>query len=365
MASPGGVGIGTGPSVGGQRPRNNNYTIEGIDDNDKSVTGPLLTIPNDAVGDFTLITSQFSPEFGHSSGGQFNTNVLSGTNHFHAKLYEYFDNRDLNAENGVAGGKSPNTRYDFNRYGGQVGGPILRDKLFFFVNFERQTLGQSANYFLCTPTAAGVAALNANAAADGFRAANLTTYTSLTPAANVNGGAQLDASQDLACGDEPTGLQYLTVGSAAYVNYIDGVTTTPVAGQQIPLGNAHLTPPSFSNSDQTTFSIDYTATQKDAFRFRYSYLTSGARDTEPSIVVFQGALPTREHLGAFSWFHTFTPNLTNEFRLGYNRLASNTPAYGPQFPGLTQFPNLTFFDADIDIGPDDNARKAASRTSIN
>ncbi len=80
VASSGAVGAGTGPSVGGQRPRANNYTIEGIDNNNKSVTGPLVYIPNDAVGEFTLITNQFSPEFGHSAGGQFNTIVRSGTN---------------------------------------------------------------------------------------------------------------------------------------------------------------------------------------------------------------------------------------------------------------------------------------------
>jgi len=67
VASSGAVGAGTGPSVGGQRPRANNYTIEGIDNNNKSVTGPLVYVPNDAVGDFTLITNQFSPEFGHSA----------------------------------------------------------------------------------------------------------------------------------------------------------------------------------------------------------------------------------------------------------------------------------------------------------
>ena len=99
MASSGGIGIETGPSVGGQRPRNNNFTIEGIDNNDKGVTGPLVYIPNDAVGEFSLITNQFAPEFGHSSGGQFNTNIISGTNQFHGVAYEYFDNRNLNAEN--------------------------------------------------------------------------------------------------------------------------------------------------------------------------------------------------------------------------------------------------------------------------
>ena len=83
VSSSGAVGAGTGPSVGGQRPRNNNFTIEGIDNNSKSVTGPLATIPNDAVAEFSILANQFSPQFGHSYGGQFNSIIKSGTNEFH------------------------------------------------------------------------------------------------------------------------------------------------------------------------------------------------------------------------------------------------------------------------------------------
>jgi len=90
VASSGGVGAGSGPSVGGQRPRNNNFTIEGVDNNSKSVTGPLVTIPNDAVEEFSVLQNQYSPEFGHSSGGQFNTIIKSGTNTIHGSGFEYF-----------------------------------------------------------------------------------------------------------------------------------------------------------------------------------------------------------------------------------------------------------------------------------
>ena len=83
------MGLGIGPSVGGQRPRDNNFTVEGVDNNNKSVTGALITIPNDAVENFTLLANQFNTEFGHSSGGQFNTTIKSGTNGFHGSLYEY------------------------------------------------------------------------------------------------------------------------------------------------------------------------------------------------------------------------------------------------------------------------------------
>ena len=73
------------------------FIIEGIDNNSRSVTGPLVHVPNDAVAEFTVQQNQFSPEFGHSSGGQFNQVVKSGTNEFHGTVYEYMQNRDLNA----------------------------------------------------------------------------------------------------------------------------------------------------------------------------------------------------------------------------------------------------------------------------
>jgi len=131
VATSGGVGVGSGPSVGGQRPRNNDFTIEGVDNNNKSITGPLVMVPNDAVAEFSLLQNQFSPEFGHSSGGQFNTVVKSGTNAFHGLAYVYNENRNYDAFdslNGI-GGLTSNPRFDNNRFGGQVGGPVLKNKL--------------------------------------------------------------------------------------------------------------------------------------------------------------------------------------------------------------------------------------------
>src|SRR5262245_62018623 len=167
VATSGGIGAGTGPSVAGQRPRNNNFTIEGVDNNSKSVTGPVVTIPNDAVQNFTVLQNQFAPEFGHSSGGQFNQTLVSGTNTWHGRLYEYFQNRNLNAIDASnartqTGPHFINPGFDNNRFGGQVGGPVWKDKVFFFTNHEynpiHQTLGNS---FICAPTALGYAQINA------------------------------------------------------------------------------------------------------------------------------------------------------------------------------------------------------------
>src|SRR5260370_26782427 len=96
VSSSGGLGYGAGPSIGGQRPTNNSFSIDGVDNNRKDVTGPVVYVSNEAVAEFSLLQNQFSPEFGHSSGGQFNTVIKSGTNQLHGSLYDYLLNRNLN-----------------------------------------------------------------------------------------------------------------------------------------------------------------------------------------------------------------------------------------------------------------------------
>ena len=351
VASTGGLGLGEGPSVGGQRPRNNNYVLEGIDNNSKSVTGPLLYVPNDAVGTFTLITNQFSPEFGHSSGGQFIVGIVSGTNQFHGRAYEFFENRDLNAGAGSASTKVGNNtptrpRFDYNRYGGQLGGPIFKDKLFFFGSFERQTQGQNLSYVLCSPTAGGLTTLS-GITGYGFNATNLAQYLKYTPTANITGtgGAGIDASVDAACGNQATGPQFLTVTNPA------GTASTNIA-----LGNYQVSAPNFSNFDALTTGMDYTISSTDKIAGRYIYNTQGTQDVAAYLPVFFATEPFKYHLVSLSEFHTFSPNLTNEFRIGFNRFYNVTPTGNFTFPGLDQFPNLTFGDQGaINYGPDGNA----------
>lgn len=357
VASSGGIGIGIGPSVGGQRPRNNNFTIEGIDNNDKAVTGPLVYVPNDAVGEFTLITNQFSPEFGHSSGGQFNTNVVSGTNTFHGKLYEYFQNRNLNAESGTQGGKPDvNPRFDNNRYGGQVGGPVVKNKLFFFGNFERNLISQNPAIYSCVPTAAGIATLQSLASNYGFNSTNLAQYAKYTPTPNLNGGAQVTAANDVACGNQASGPQFLTVYQGTGLNggvYGSGAST------QIPLGNYQSLAGTPDDIYALSTSADWTISQKDSFRARYIYNRNTSTDTNGGAVVFPTFFqpnPNRYQLIALSEYHSFTPNLTNELRIGFNRHSNTLGAGNFSFPGLDQFPNLVFFDqGGVNYGPDGNA----------
>src|SRR5438445_4118150 len=126
----GGV-LGSGGSIGGNRPRFNGFSIDGVDDNRLDVNGPTQPVIQESIAEFTLLTNQFSAEYGHSAGGQFNIVTKSGTNNWHGGGWWYNRNRDLNAAtnqeiaNFLAPGNTGElkNRFDYNRDGASIGGP--------------------------------------------------------------------------------------------------------------------------------------------------------------------------------------------------------------------------------------------------
>ncbi len=330
VASAGGVGssIGVGPSVGGQRPRSNNFTVEGIDNNEKSTTGPEATIPNDAVEQFTLLQNQFTAEYGHSAGGQFNTIVKSGTNQFHGMLYEYFQNRNLNAidQHLVQTGITTNPRYDQNRLGANVGGPIIKNKWFYFGDFEYNPLGQAsaASGQVLTPTAQGYSVLNG---IPNVSKTNLGVFQKYVPAAP----------------------------SAS--------STVSVSGVPVPVGVLPIAGPNYQNTYNAVASTDYNISERDQIRGRLVYNNLSFVDTTATLPGFYTIVPQKAYLATLSEFHTFSPTLTNEFRLGYNRLFQDYPAGNFSFPGLDQFPNLTIDEMSLQVGPDPNAPQGQSQNT--
>jgi hypothetical protein len=338
------MGLGMGPSVGGQRPRDNNFTVEGVDNNLKTTTGALITIPNDAVENFTLLSNQFNAEFGHSSGGQFNTTIKSGTNSLHGSLYEYFRNRNLNAVDNfwVLQGLTENPRFDSNRYGATFGGPIIKNKLFFFTDFERQGVGftGSSGLPVVTPTAAGLAAISADTQ---INATNFSIFKQYLPPAPVGSGCiQYD--------------QNPRPGEPGQV----GAFTTPANGScsagSVEVGNITLAAPAIQNFTNFVQSVDLDLSPKDQIRGRYAYNNQGLLDTNASLPAFYLIQPFRFHLFTIGEYHTFTPAVLNEFRAGFNRFANTLPAGNFQYPGLDAFPNILLNDlGGVNIGPDQNA----------
>jgi hypothetical protein len=336
VATSGSVGTGSGPSVGGQRPANNSFTIEGIDNNGRSVTGPVVFVPNDAVAEFTMQQNQFSPEFGHSSGGQFNQVLKSGGNSFHGAAFEYFENRNLNAADNLAAvdANPLHPRFDSNRFGGNVGGPVKKNKLFFFVDYEYNPIGNSASAgAILAPTAAGYSTLS------GITGINKNSLSILQQYLGTAGSAVSAASVG----------GYPLVGAGYEAGNAAGHT-----GVSIPIGQISFNPPTFTNNEYAVANADYNLSASDNIRGRFVLNRSGSIDTAGYPESFFTTNPTNSYLATFTEFHNFTPNLTNELRFGYNRTNAFTSVPNTKFPGLDVFPNITINELNVNVGPDSN-----------
>jgi hypothetical protein len=330
VATSGGIGQGTGPSVSGQRPENNTFTVDGVDNDDRYVTGPAMLISNEAVAQFNVLQNQFSAEFGGASGGVFNLVVKSGTNDLHGSVYEYFQNRNLNAMDAqnVHAGQTSLPRFDSNRFGATVGGPIIKNKLFYFGNYEYNPVGQSAQpgQTVCAPTSAGISLLNGMS---NLSKTNLGIFEKYVPVAP-------SSSTDCASANTPNGLP------------------TSVNGVAIPTGALSFASPNFNNDYNAVVAIDWNISDKDQVRGRYIYSNSTGIDFYAALPVFFQPLPAVANSGSISEFHNFSATMENELRVSFRRYTNNIGAGPYQFPGLDAFPNLTFDDFNLQIGPDPN-----------
>ncbi len=143
-----------------------------------------------------------------------------------------------------------------------------------------------------------------------------------------------------------------TIGCPAAIS----VTQSSGIVTAIPTGGVSESLSSFSNYDFSTSSLDYTISHSDSLRARYVYNREDGLDTASTFPVFFQSAPTRLHLATIDEVHVFTPTLTNDFRIGFNRLFNQTPVPTVNFPGLNVFPNLIFDNlGGVDLGPDPNA----------
>jgi hypothetical protein len=331
VSSSGGVGYGAGPSIGGQRPTSNSFTIEGVDNNEKSVTGPIVYVSNENIAEFTVLQNEFRAEYGHSSGGQFNSVIRGGTNSYRGSIYEYFQNRNLFANDQAFANQgilSP-PRYDQNRLGANYGGPVKRNKLFFFGGFEYNPLGQAAtaSSIIYAPTAAG--------------------YTTLGTAAGIN-ATNLGVMK-----------QYAVAPATSA-----GAPTITVGGVSVPTGIIQVAGPSFQNAYFSVASFDYDISDRDKLRGRDIYNRTDSISTTANLPAFWTPVPLRFHLASLSETHTFSPSVINEFRAGYNREFAFYAVGNQTFPGLDAFPNLKFDDINLQVGPNPSFPQGSIRNGL-
>jgi hypothetical protein len=152
-------GFGQQLTISGARPQQNNYRLDGVSMNDYangapgSVLGGNLGV--DAIQEFSVLTSNYSAEYGKTSGGVVNAITRSGTNQFHGSLYEFVRNSALDAKNYFESAGTGKASFQRNQFGGTVGGPIFKDHTFFFADYEgnRQSKGISNIDFVPSPQA--------------------------------------------------------------------------------------------------------------------------------------------------------------------------------------------------------------------
>jgi TonB-dependent Receptor Plug Domain len=140
-------------SVNGVREQGNNFLLDGMDNNDLAINQYAVAISTEAIQEFKVQASTYSAEFGRSPGAQINIATKAGTNQLHGVLYEYLRNNDLDAKN-FFDRPGPIPGYKRNQYGASIGGPIKKNKTFYFGNFEGARVRQGITKVATEPTLA-------------------------------------------------------------------------------------------------------------------------------------------------------------------------------------------------------------------
>src|SRR6266581_2232527 len=324
-AQPGGV-TGIGGSVGGTRPRDNNFTVDGVDDNNLGGTGNNSTVIPDAVAEFNLTTNQFSAEYGHSAGGQFSLVTKTGTNSWHGSGEWYNQNRNYNSldnltKGAILNGSLPGQpAFDNNRFGGTVGGPIIKNKLFVFGAYEYTYLhGQGTPTAFTGPTAAGMATLQANAADSAVKA--------------------LLANFPVALANDAGSVTIHTGGVAS--------PTTAV----VPIGNITIFRPNFQREHDGQVNVDYTMGRH---QFGARFLINQENFILPvnsTQAQFNQAEPIHNRKIALNDVWTINSHFVNDLRLQYSFFSLSTLN-----PCTTCPTDITIGDllGGVTVGPGDN-----------
>lgn len=177
---------GQGLSVGSQRNFSNNFIVDGLSANDDAAGLSGIFYGLDVVHEFQVVTSGGQAELGRALGGYINMVTKSGTNALRGDLYGYLRNQRFNAANPLSNTKLPSTQA---QYGASLGGPVMRDRSFYFANFERRELNQSG---LVTIAPADVSAINARLATVGYKGPQIATGLYPNPVHNTNVLGKID-----------------------------------------------------------------------------------------------------------------------------------------------------------------------------
>ena len=364
-----------GFSSNGARALQNNYLLDGVDNNSNLgdvLTGQAYVIqPSvDAIEEFKVQTNAYSAEFGRGNGAILNAIIKSGTNKFHGDVYEFLRNNALDGRNAFDTSSQP---YHQNQFGATFGGPIIKDRTFFFVDYEGLRIAQALPQLSLVPTPAEIGG-------------DFSSFLTTTPAYSVDmiGNQTNQVAKD--CSGHPTfmgeifnsrlaqpyslnpsgfcGVPIGVDGAGNPTNIFPSSLIDPLAARLsalFPAPNTSLNGSNFLVDPRRTASrnnfdvrIDHKISDRDSLFGRFSYehqpsFTPSPFQNQLDGGAFSDGLEDDSFRSvAISETHIFSSNLVNEFRFGYNRInshrlqlnANENVAQELDYPGVPYGPDL-------------------------
>jgi Carboxypeptidase regulatory-like domain/TonB dependent receptor len=283
-------GMNFGPSSGGARESGTVFLMNGADNNDNFDEGlPNVVPPLESVAEFSILTNQFSAEYGRGSGAVVSAVQKSGTNGFHGAAYEFHRDRTISSNDFFSNrGDQPKPKFIRNQFGGEVDGPINRDKTFFAFAYDRVDVRTGSNLQIQVPTGSELAAMTTGAGP--LASYFLTKYPLRT--------------SEIPCPNEPAEA----FGHIGCFNTFDAIPTT----QNTYFGRVDH---NFSPSDRLSFTANVQRyTNVDAYGGSLNLGTYSA-----TVQPFPSTDAEHFHQLGLVETHTFSPILVNEFTAAHNR----------------------------------------------
>jgi hypothetical protein len=286
-------------SVNGAREDSNNFLLDGVYNVDPKLNTFGVRPPVDAIREFEPLTRTYDAASGRSAGAQVNVVLKSGTNELHGSVYEFHRNGALDAKNFFAPANEPAPKYIRNQFGFSLGGPLRKDKAFFFTDYEGTRSREGITRVTNVPTLAE----RAGDFSQSLFGAPIDPFTGQTfPGGRILPGRINDVGRRIA---------------ALY----------PAPNRATPFANFVSSPTQRDRDDHFDVRLDHLLNQRSQLAFRYSF---GDRDlfepfAGPSFSVVPGYgndVPRRSQNAMISETHVFTPALVNDLRLAFNRVAS-------------------------------------------
>ncbi|HLY18535.1 MAG TPA: TonB-dependent receptor [Bryobacteraceae bacterium] len=284
-------------NVNGAREDANDFLLDGVYNGDPKLNGTAVSPPVDAIREFEVLSSTYDATFGRNGGSQISVVVRSGGNQFHGTAYEFFRNAVFDARNYFAPSQTPAPQDQRNQFGGTLGGPVKKDRTFFFADYQGTRVNTGITQVTNVPTLAE-------------RTGDFS-QSSLVPI-DPTTGAPFPNLKIPSYYMDPTGLAI----AALY----------PAPNRGVPNQNYVSSPDTRVRNDQFDVRVDHTLTPASQLSFRYSFGDQSLFEpfTGPSFPLVPGYgdnVPSRDQNAMLAETHAFTPALLNELRAGFDRVS--------------------------------------------